>query len=53
MQFCKMLFLRLSDRVEIGVEGFNFKGKVLERFLEFYLGWKEKSIIGVDLSMCS
>ena len=35
------------------MEGFNMKGKALEMFLEFYLDWRDKTIISMDLSMCS
>jgi hypothetical protein len=34
------MYLRLSDKVEVSVDGFNFRGRALERFLEFYIGWK-------------
>ncbi len=48
-----MMFLRLNDRVKVGVEGFNLKGRALARFLEFLLEWKAKGSVGIDLSMCS
>lgn len=53
LQFCKILYLKVADRMELGMEGLNLKGRALEKFLEFYLVWKEKTITGLDLSFCS
>jgi hypothetical protein len=48
------MYLRLIDKVEINMEGFNFRSKALQRFLVFYIEWKEnKKVVALDLSMCS
>jgi hypothetical protein len=54
IHFCKTFYLRLIDKVELNIEGFNFKNKALERFLNFFIKWEHnRNIISLDLSFCS
>lgn len=54
IHFCKTFYHRLVDKVELNIEGFNFKNKALERFLSFFIKWEHnRNIILLDLSLCS